>query len=195
MDFFDKEFSNYILPSVSFTNSHPNPALTGQRVQVTSFNNGTGRTYGVEAQFSDKFSFLPSPLDRLGASANVTLVHSEATVANSGFSGRLPSTSPVTWNAAVFYEKGPAEVRLAADYVGQNLFGFGSTAAQNVYSRHRLTLDLGAQYQIDKQISVNFAAKNLLNTPLEFTEGKSDTRPIQREFYGITLTADVRVLL
>jgi hypothetical protein len=33
------------------------------------------------------------------------------------------------------------------------------------------------------------------NTPLEFTEGPSQSRPIQREFYDITLLAGVRVSL
>jgi hypothetical protein len=86
-------------------------------------------------------------------------------------------------------------LRVAADYVGQNLFAFGTTVgnAQDVYSRHRLTLDLGSSYTINHVIKVYFDAKNLLNTPLEFTEGTSDARPIQREFYDITLLAGVRL--
>jgi outer membrane receptor protein involved in Fe transport len=107
----------------------------------------------------------------------------------------LPSTSKVTWNAAIFYELEPVEVRLAAGYVGQNLFAFGSTTGNStdVYSRHRTTLDLGTSYAIAHEIKVYFDAKNLLNTPLEFTEGRSDSRPIQREFYDITLLAGVRL--
>ena len=107
----------------------------------------------------------------------------------------LPSTSKVTWNAAVFYERAPVEVRVAANYVGQNLFAFGSTVgdALDVYSRHRLTLDLGSSYAVGREVKIYFDAKNLLNTPLEFTEGTSDSRPIQREFYDITLLAGVRL--
>jgi hypothetical protein len=37
--------------------------------------------------------------------------------------------------------------------------------------------------------------KNLLNTPLEFTEGPSSFRPIQREFYDMTVLAGVRLNL
>ena len=40
-----------------------------------------------------------------------------------------------------------------------------------------------------------YFGENLLNTPLEFTEGTSQNRPIQREFYDITLLAGVRVSL
>ena len=65
--------------------------------------------------------------------------------------------------------------------------------ATDVYSRHRLTLDLGTSYAIRHEVRIYFDAKNLLNTPLEFTEGTSDSRPIQREFYDITLLAGVRL--
>ena len=101
----------------------------------------------------------------------------------------------MTWNAAVFYERAPFEVRVAADYVGQDLFAFGTytSNATDVYSRHRLTLDVGSSYTIAREVKVYFDAKNLLNTPLEFTEGTSDARPIQREFYDITLLAGVRM--
>jgi hypothetical protein len=86
---------------------------------------------------------------------------------------------------------------VAADYVGQNLFSFGSITgnAMDVYSRHRLTLDVGASCGLNRELRLYFDAKNLLNTPLEFTEGTSDSRPIQREFYDITLLAGVRLSL
>ena len=97
----------------------------------------------------------------------------------------------MTWNAALFYERAPIELRLAARSVGQNLFSFGSLEGNStdVSSRHRLTMDLGSSYTISHVVKVYFDAKNLLNTPLEFTEGRSDSRPIQREFYNITLLA------
>ena len=43
-----------------------------------------------------------------------------------------------------------SRLRVAADYVGQDLFAFGGTIgnATDVYSRHRLTLDLGSSYAI-----------------------------------------------
>jgi hypothetical protein len=109
----------------------------------------------------------------------------------------LPSTSKLTWNAAIFYERSPLEIRLAADYVGQNLFAFGSVVGNSTddYSSPRLTMDLGSSYTILRQVKLYFDAKNLLNTPLKFTEGPSESRPIQREFYDITLLAGVRVSL
>ena len=83
------------------------------------------------------------------------------------------------------------------DYVGQNLFAFGTVVGNStdVYSSARLTMDLGASYAITHDIRIYFSGKNLLNTPLEFTEGPSWYRPIQREFYEATYLAGVRIAL
>jgi len=120
-----------------------------------------------------------------------------------GIFGLLPSTSKFTWNVALFYESGPLELRLAADYVGQNLFAFANqppfsigtitSNASDIYSSARLTMDFGASYAVSHVVRVYFDAKNLLNTPLEFTETPSWYRPIQREFYDVTLLAGVRL--
>lgn len=188
---FAKEFKNYILPTVINESNYPN--VTGI-AQVNTFSNGPAHAYGVEGSVVEQFKFLPQPFDGFGVSTNVTWVDSQAEI-HPGVYGLLPSTSKLTWNAAGFYEKGPLEARLAAGFVGQNLFGFGSSIATDQYSRKRLTLDFGASYRVTGMASVYFEAKNLLNTPLEFTEGPSDSRPIQREFYDQTFLAGVRLKL
>jgi TonB-dependent receptor len=191
---FYKKFRDYILLSQQIVPGYPYPGLTGSITTVQSFTNGPAHAEGIEGQYQQQLKFLPAPFNGLGYSANFTLVDSRAEI-HPGIFGLLPSTSKVTWNAAIFYERDPLEVRLAAGYVGQNLFAFGSTTdnSTDVYSRHRTTLDLGTSYAIAHEIKVYFDAKNLLNTPLEFTEGRSDSRPIQREFYDITLLAGVRL--
>jgi TonB-dependent receptor len=192
---FYKQFRDYILLSQQYVSGYNYPGLTGTITQVQSFSNGPAHAEGVEGQYQQQLKFLPAPFDGFGYSANFTLVDSRAQI-HPGVYGLLPSTSKVTWNAAVFYERSPFEVRVAADYVGQDLFAFGSTtgnSSTDTFSRHRLTLDVGSSYAIAHEVKVYFDAKNLLNTPLEFTEGTSDSRPIQREFYDITLLAGVRL--
>lgn len=109
----------------------------------------------------------------------------------------MPSTAKLTWNLALFYQRDPLELRIAADYVGQNLFGFGSVVGDELddYSSPRLTMDFGSSYAITHSIEVYFDAKNILNTPLKFTESTSESRPIQREFYDVSLFAGVRASL
>jgi TonB-dependent receptor len=191
---FYKQFRDYILLSQQIVSGYNYPGLTNTITQVQSWSNGPAHAEGIEGQYQQQLKFLPAPLDGFGYSTNFTLVDSRAQI-HPGIYGLLPSTSKVTWNAAIFYERAPFEVRVAADYVGQDLFAFGSTTGNStdVYSRHRLTLDVGSSYAIAHEVKVYFDAKNLLNTPLEFTEGTSDARPIQREFYDITLLAGVRM--
>ena len=193
---FGKWFQNYILQSQEFVDSYPFPGLTtGSPIPVTSWSNGPAHAYGGEAQWQQQLLFLPHPFDGLGYSANVTVVDSYAQV-HPGIYGLMPSTSRLTWNAAVFYEQGPLEVRVAMDYVGQNLFAFGSVVGNSTdtYSSARLTMDAGVSYAITRNIRFYLDGKNLLNTPLEFTEGPSWFRPIQREFYDLTLLAGVRAV-
>lgn len=99
--------------------------------------------------------------------------------------------------SGALYERNPLELRVAADYVGQNLFGFGPDLTNEFddYSSPRLTLDFGSSYAVTHVVLFYFDAKNLLNTPLKFTEGTSESRPIQREFYDVTLLAGVRASL
>jgi TonB-dependent receptor len=193
---FYKDFKNYILLSQAILPGYPFPGLTNTITTVQSYSNGPAHAGGFEAQYQQQLTFLPAPYDGFGYSGNVTLVDSRAQI-HPGIYGLMPSTSKVTWNAAIFYERSPIEIRLAADYVGQNLFSFGGVVgnSQDDYSSARLTMDLGSSYAITNHVKFYFDAKNLLNTTLEFTEGTSQNRPIQREFYDITLLAGVRVNL
>jgi TonB-dependent receptor len=193
---FAKVFTNYILLTEQRVDSYPFPGLgpSGIPIVVDSYLNGPAHAWGVEAQYQQQLLFLPRPWNGFGFSLNGTAVDSRAEI-HPGVFGLMPSTSKFTWNAALFYESGPLEVRLAADYVGQNLFAFGTITSNStdVYSSARLTMDLGASYTVSRVVRVYFNAKNLLNTPLEFTEGPSWYRPIQREFYDLTLLAGVRL--
>jgi TonB-dependent receptor len=191
---FYKSFKNYILPAQAFTDNYPFPGLNGRYTAVTTYANGPAHADGFEAQYQQQLTFLPAPFNGFGYSGNVTLVDSRSQIHPRVY-GLLPSTSKRTWNAAIFYERSPIEIRVAADYVGQNLFAFGSSTATDDFSSARLTMDVGSSYTILHQVKLYFDAKNLLNTPLEFTEGPSQSRPIQREFYDITLLAGVRVSL
>jgi TonB-dependent receptor len=196
VDLFGKKFDNFILLSQQTLPSYDYPGLVGVPTIVDSYSNGPAHVYGVEAQFQQQFLWLPAPLDGFGVNANATVVHSEAQI-HPGIRGPLPSTAELTWNLALFYQHNPLQLRVAADYVGQNLFGYGPDLTNEFddYSSPRLTLDFGSSYAITHSVQLYFDAKNLLNTPLKFTEGTSESRPIQREFYDVTLLAGVRASL
>ena len=90
--------------------------------EVDSFSNiGSARAEGIELNLIKKFTFLPEPIDGLGFEGNITLVGSSGQI-RAGEKHTLPQTSPFNYNAALFYEKGPFNLRLAASFVSRNLF-------------------------------------------------------------------------
>jgi TonB-dependent receptor len=186
---FDKEIRNYI---VTHEANLPFPAqggFVGLAKTFTYANASHARVYGVEANYVQHFNeILPGPLGGLGVSVNWTWVQSNYDI-RPGESSVLPSTSKNTGNAELLYDWAPASVTLGAYYVSRNIFGVSDSAATDVWSQDRVSVDFGSQYRITHAFSLYFNAKNLTNTPLKFTEGRGEDRVIQREFYGTTLQA------
>ena len=195
---FDKEFKNYIADRIQHNVPDPLAPANFTDTVTTFLNIPSGYARGVDASYHQKYTFLPKPFDGLGIEANVTWVDSRFLEYNAATSasgnneyGLLPGTSPITWNAAGFYEAYGLELRLSAQYVDHSLFGLGGDKSLDTIQDNRLTLDWHSAYQVDKHWGVYFDAKNLLNTPLRYYEGTSN-RPIQREFYDETYEAGVR---
>ncbi|MFC4762228.1 TonB-dependent receptor [Dyella koreensis] len=195
---FDKELSNYIINKeevgVTFPNNGLFAGFTGAAKVFTFANLSSAHARGVELNYQQRFATLPGWLAGFGMAANYTFVDSSGEI-RPGEHLQLPSTSRNTGNFALFYDLGGLNVNLGAYYVSKNIFGVGSSAATDICSQPRFSLDFGASYAIDEQWSVFLNAKNLTDTRLKFTEGPGSGRPIQREFYGQTYTAGVRLKL
>lgn len=195
---FYKSISGYILPNViidatGLQTSLNLPAIanfSGPKQIITFTNAGHSYVRGVELNFDHRFHELPGLLGGLGLSANFTYVDSRVQIRPGEYS-MLPSTSKYTYNAAVFYEKGPVNLRLAAYSTSADIFGIGSDKSSDIYNATRTSLDFGGSYALNKHDVIYFAAKNLLNTPHAFYQRTPD-RPIQREFYGQTYQFGVR---
>jgi TonB-dependent receptor len=180
---FYKDISNYILPSVLLNQPLPGFPSIGDHFMFITFSNAQGNSYarGVELNYDQKFTSLPGLFSGLGLAANFTYVDSRIQIRPGQYSS-LPSASAYTYNVALFYEKGPVNMRLAAYSTSADLFGIGSSYSSDVYNATRTSMDFGASYAFRPHWQMYFAAKNLLNTPHAFYEGTKD-RPIQREFY------------
>ncbi len=187
---FDKEFKNYI---VSRTFIAPYQGQANFNYQ--SFQNVSGAfARGVELNFVNKFTKLPAPFDGLGVDLNWAFVDSGVSLRNGEPSRLLPGTFGTTGNAALFYEAHKLQLRLALQYESKALFGIGGSPVLDVYQDKRVTLDFTGAYDFTKNVKVYWSAKNLTDAPLRFYEGTSN-RPIQREFYGVTYEAGVKVKL
>lgn len=188
--FFDKEFRNYI---VARTTRGAYPGFAGI-FTIDSYQNVSGaHARGVEAAFVDRFSSLPGMLSGLGVDSNFAYVASSAAVRD-GEHVALPGTFKYTGNAALFYERGPVKLRLSGQYESKVLFGIGGSRATDIFQDKRVTLDLTASVQPTPRIELYSNVKNLTNAPLRFYEG-SPNRPIQREFYDVTIEGGVKIHL
>lgn len=190
--FFYKDFSNYVIPTIGGTT-----LIQGNTFQLVSFVNAPGSAHalGVELNLDERFRMLPGFWSGFGVSANYTYVESRVQIRHlPGMPpeyGLLPSTSPHTWNASIFYEKGALGLRLAAYSASADLFTVGTDKTSDVYNATRTSMDFDASYAFRSHWQAYFNAKNLLNTPHAFYQGTKD-RPIQREFYGQTYQVGFR---
>ncbi|WP_448663490.1 TonB-dependent receptor [Sphingomonas sp. CJ20] len=69
---------------------------------------------GFEAAAQTAFSFLPAPFDKLGVSANVTVLDSNTNVG--GFDGAIPGLSKTNANGTLYYETKRWGIRGSANY-------------------------------------------------------------------------------
>ena len=188
---FDKELSNYI---VTFSSRGSYPGIPGSNTTIDTFGNVSGAyARGVEAAGSVKFTSLPGLLNGFGIDANASYVDSSARI-RPGASIPLPGTFKYTANGALFYERGKLRLRAAGQYESAVLFGVGGSRARDIFQDKRLTLDLNGSYDVTRRVGLYVNAKNLTNEPLRFYEG-SKNRPIQREYYDLTLEGGVKIRL
>jgi TonB-dependent receptor len=198
---FDKEFTNYIASRIERNVPDTLQGTAAEDVVTTFLNIPAASARGIDLAYHQQFTFLPKPFDGFGIESNLTLVDShfieyDANTSATGKNetGPLPGTSPVTWNLAGFYEAHGLDLRLAAEYVEHSLFGLGGDKSTDTIQDNRLTLDFTSAYKVNRNLSLYFAAKNLLNTPLRYYQGTPNL-PIQREFYDVTYEAGVRLHL
>lgn len=188
---FDKEFTDFILPrTITQTNY---PGIVGIAKVSTFLNIPDAHARGLEANYEQKFDWVPDFLQGIGASANATYVDSGAEI-YPGYNAQLPGTSHWTANAAIFYENYGAKAQLSLEYVGKTQFGITGSPETDNFEDHRTTLDFTSSYAFTDYLEGYFNAKNLTNAPLRFYE-RTENRPLQREFYLYTLEWGVRVKL
>ena len=187
---FDKEMLDYIVTRTQIVSGY---AGNSGIFNVATYENAHhAHARGFEGNYVNHFRQLPGLLSGLGIDGNVTYVDSKVALRDGQGEVALPGTFKWSWNAAVFYERGPVKLRLASQYESTVLFGVGGSRASDVFQDSRYTMDLNGSYTFNHNVEVFFNAKNLTNAPLRFYEG-TPNRPIQREFYDLTLEGGVKL--
>ena len=140
-------------------------------------NGGDGRIFGLEAAAQlqlEPFTAdlgLPGWMGGFGIAANLTLNDSEVTKDAIGAvparQVRLPGTSDVVYNAAVYYEKYGLSLRLNYQRRSAWLDGFADDLADagDTYWDFEDELDLSLRYAVTENVELFFDASNLLDKP------------------------------
>ena len=191
LGFFDKQFKNYIVARTVRAAYPGIVGIVGIATIDTYENVSSAYARGVEASFVERFARLPGFLSGLGIDSNFTYVDSSVAL-REGEHVALPGTFAYTGNAALFYEHGPIKLRLSGQYESKVLFGIGGSRATDIFQDKRFTLDLNGSYQVASGVEFYTNVKNLTNAPLRFYEGSAN-RPIQREFYDVTIEGGVKL--
>lgn len=135
--------------------------------QILPINGEPAHINGAELNATSVFDFLPGFLSGLGAQANVTYADGNinADPTQNRPERQFEGLSKWTYNLVLFYEKGPVSFRAAynsrSPYLSvADLRGQGT---QEVRSGRFNTLDLQANYQINRIFSVYANAINVLD--------------------------------
>ncbi len=140
--------------------------------EAHTFANGdSAKLYGLELAYSQKFDWLPAPLNGLMIGANSTFSRSSADI--EGFdsaSGRnrkrnisLPNQSDTVGNLMLGWEDDTLSLRLSANYKSAYLYELASITdkAHDLHVDAQTFVDFSARYSLTKNLQVSFEAQNL----------------------------------
>lgn len=131
-----------------------------------------GELHGVEANYTQPFTFLPGKWSNLGIQLNYTWVESQIQYINSSgqpvMKADLTGLSKSSWNATLFYEGKVFSGRVSAtnrdDYLTQVP---GTEAGFNVDGTHGMTgttfIDASIRYAISDKLELSLEGMNLTN--------------------------------
>jgi TonB-dependent receptor len=176
-----------------------------------SINGPNAHIQGIEAQWEQRFSFLPSVLSGFGVNANYSHTVSQVTFPDGFDGGRtdhpsLDRTSPNDYNFNLTYDKNRFSGRFAISHNDQNIASYGWNATTGPASDPILGLkgplgdnyfyphtqfDAQASYHLYKGVQFVFSALNMSNEVFGFYNG-SKIYPVQREYYRPTFSFGLR---
>ncbi|MDH5831109.1 TonB-dependent receptor [Luteimonas sp. M1R5S18] len=185
VNFFYKDVEDYFRQQTELV---PYPGVDGNEYDYLIsrlVNIGTAKIQGAELGWNQFFDFLPAPFDGFGMSANYTYIDSSTEIpagsnavpidTDGSTFDDLPADglSKNSYNAAVFYEKGPWQVRLAYNWRSEYLLSVGPNGYNGgdggipwklpVYSDSFGQLDGSIFYKVSDNVQIGLEMNNLNN--------------------------------
>ena len=169
----------------------------GTGYTLTTFVNGPkGHIEGLELAWQQQFRSLPAPFNGLGFMANYTRSNSEATYpTRPGERIEFIGQSREIGNASLTYERGGLFLRLALNFRTPRLREdepLGGDATTDRWVDDHRQLDLSASYRLNRNWEIYAEALNLTDEPFRVYFGKTSSRFVQFEEYGVSGNFGVR---
>lgn len=196
--FFYKALSDPIYESViSVVQVGPYTGLN----QSAPANGPNAHLAGLEMSWQQGLKFLPGPLNGMGVRANYSYVTSRATFPVSLARTDHPTlvrTAPNNWNFDVTYDKKGVSARMGLTHNDAYIWSYSSNNATtgptgDTYLYPHTQVDAQVSYWIPRGhgLEAVVSGLNLNNEVFGFYNG-AERYPIQREYYGRTISAGLR---
>lgn len=172
----------------------------GDFIITTPVNGDEASLTGVEANYQQPFTFLPAPFDGFGTLLNVTIADSSSTstvVTNSTtgvtrqLTTRVQGQSPVSYNAILYYDKGPLQVRCAYHWRDDYLVLLLGETEQRM-KRATGNLDVSVNWRISERISAYAEGLNLTSED-SYLYDRTESRNVGFADYGRQMNVGLRV--
>jgi TonB-dependent receptor len=148
-----------------------NTTYEGMTFSALSFsgpdNADRGKITGLEANYQQQLTMLPSPFNGLGFGVNVTLADSEERLFSRPTEKlRFAKQADTLYNVALSYEKYGFEGRIGYTFTGDYLRSFGASVASDSYQAKRRIIDAKISYRLTKHFRLFADVINLGEEPL-----------------------------
>lgn len=207
--YYYKQLSDAIYP---VANLIPNYGGTGKTYQQTeSINGPNAHLQGFEAEWEQRFSFLPGFLNGFGINANYSHNFSQVSFPEGFDGGRtdhpaLDRMAPNNYNFNLSYDKARFSSRFAISHndaslaayqwnattgpAGDPILGLAGPTGDNYFYAHT-QFDVQGSYRLYKGLQFVASGMNLSNEVFGFYNG-SGIYPVQREYYSPTTSFGFR---
>ncbi|HTO05137.1 MAG TPA: TonB-dependent receptor, partial [Opitutus sp.] len=156
---------------------------------TTRENGGWAKVEGLELNYEQQLTFLPSFLNGFGVYANATFLRTQGTYDGDVVVNDLQGFTKRNANGGISYIKHGYTIRASVNYTGQNLRNYNTDPMELEYMEARTTVNLSIKYSIPRtKMSVFVDVNNLTNAMRPKFQGRKD-RQLDTQILGMRLAA------
>lgn len=148
---------------------------------ATFINVENSEIFGVELNYVQALEDLNPALEGFLVSANLTLTDSESTLPD-GREVRFLNQADTVWNLALGYDKGPWDLRISANFRGNNVDALIDEDLDRTID-DRTLIEASAKYDVNDNLQIYLEGKNLTDAPEYYYFG-DENRLMQYDEFG-----------